>query len=127
VNVKNWKLALVVCGVVGLLALILPMSGPSLLKESFEADRLGAIVYVAIFLLPAAMGAIGLARPPMQPWQSGVALAGCVLGIARFHVWELALHLPSVGLRGTLVVAAIVVATVAAVATLLRPEGAAIS
>lgn len=123
---KNWKLALVVCGVVGLLALIVP-PGPSLLKESLEADRLGAIVYVAIFLLPAAMGAIGLARPPMQPWQSGVALAGCVLGIVRFHVWELALHLPSAGLRGTLMVAAIAVATVAAVATLLRPEGATIS
>ena len=118
---KNWKLALVVSGVVGLLALILP-PGTSLLKEAFEADRLGAIVYVAIFGLPLAMGAIGLARRSMQPWQSGVALAGCVLGIVRFQVWNLALHLSSVGLRGTLVLAAIVVATVASVVTLLRPE-----
>ena len=119
---KNLKLALVVCGVVGLLALILPLSGRSLLNDYFEADRLGAIVYAAVFVLPAAMGAIALARPPMQPWQSGVALAGCVLGIARFHVWELVVHLPSAGLRGVLVLAAIIVGTVASVASLIRPE-----
>jgi hypothetical protein len=122
VNVKNLKLALVVCGVVGLLALILPLSGRSLLGDYFEADRLGAIVYAAVFVLPAAMGAIALARPPMQPWQSGVALAGCVLGIARFHVWELVAHLPSAGLREVLVLAAIIVGTVASVASLVRPE-----
>ncbi|TMQ03195.1 MAG: hypothetical protein E6J91_47865 [Deltaproteobacteria bacterium] len=73
-------------------------------------------------MLPAAMGVIALARPPMQSWQSGVALAGCVLGIARFRIWDLALHLPSAGLRATLVFAAIVVATVASLVTLLRPE-----
>ena len=119
---KNWKRALVVCGVVGLVALIVPFSGRSMLAASFEADRLTALVYAAIFVLPLAMGALGLLRPPMQPWQSGVALAGSVLGVVRFHVWELALHLPSAGVRGALLLGAVVVGTVAAVATLLRPE-----
>ena len=119
---KNLKLALVVCGVLGLVALIAPFSGRSLLKELFEIDRLSAIVHAAIFVLPAAMGALALARPPMQAWQSGVALAGCVLGAVRLHVWELAIHLPSAGLRGVLLLAAIVIGTVAAVATLVRPE-----
>jgi hypothetical protein len=122
VNVKNWKLALVMCGVIGLLALVVPLSGRSLLKEYFQADVLGALVYMAVFVLPGAMGAIALHRPPMRPWQSGVALAGCVLGIARFHVWDLVMHLPGVGLRGVLVLGAIVVATVASVTTLMRPE-----
>lgn len=119
---KQLKLALVVCGVVGLVALIAPLSGRSLLGELLEIDRLAAVVYAAIFLLPLAMGAIALARPPMKAWQSGVALAGCVLGVVRLHVWDLALHLPGAGLRGVLLLLAIVVGTVAAVATLLRPE-----
>lgn len=117
-NVRNWKRVLVVCGVIGVLALLVPVDGRSLL----EADRLAAFVHLAIFALPAAMAAVGLARPPMRAWQSGVALAACVLGLVRFHVWELALHLPSAGGRAALLFAAMVVATVASVATLLRPE-----
>jgi len=120
--VKNWKLALVVCGVVGLLALLVPFSGRSLLVDDFQLDRLAAVVHAAIFVLPLAMGAIGLARSPMPAWQSGVALAACVLGVARFQAWELARHLPSVGARGSLLLAALVLGTVASVVTLLRPE-----
>ncbi|HSR97100.1 MAG TPA: hypothetical protein VLM79_08630 [Kofleriaceae bacterium] len=120
---KNLKLALIVCGVLGLAALLVPFSGRSLLVELFTTDRMSAIVYAAIFVLPAAMGAMALSRPPMQAWQSGVALAGCVLGVVRLHVWELALHLPSYGARGALLVAALVIGTVAAVTMLVRPEG----
>jgi hypothetical protein len=122
VKVKQAKLALVVSGVVGLAALIMPLSGRSLLIELFDLDRVSAIVYAAIFLLPAAMGAIALARPPIQAWQSGVALAGCVLGVVRLHAWDLALHLTSHGLRGALLLVALVLGTVASVASLLRPE-----
>lgn len=119
---KNLKLALIACGVLGLTALLVPFSGRSLLLELFEIDRLSALVHAAIFVLPAAMGALALAHPPMQAWQSGVALAGCVLGVVRLHIWELAIHLPSYGARGALLVAALVLGTVAAVVTLLRPE-----
>jgi hypothetical protein len=122
VTVKNWKRVLVVCGVIGLLALIVPASGRSLLGDYFESDPLAAVVHAAIFALPLVMGAIALARPPMQAWQSGVALAGCVLGVVRFQVWELALHPASTGVRGILLAAAIVVGTAASVATLIRPE-----
>ena len=120
---KNLKLALVVCGVLGLAALLVPFGGRSLLIELFDSDPLSALVYAAIFVLPAAMGALALARPPMQAWQSGVALAGCVLGVVRLHVWDLAIHLSSYGMRGALLVAALVIGTAASVAMLLRPEG----
>ena len=120
---KNLKLALIVCGVLGLAALLVPFSGRSLLLELFTTDRMSALVYAAIFVLPAAMGAMALRRPPMQAWQSGVALAGCVLGVVRLHLWDLALHLPSYGPRGALLVASLVIGLVAAVTTLLRPEG----
>jgi hypothetical protein len=122
VNVKNARLALVVSGVVGLVALIAPLSGRSLLAELVAANGLSAIVHAAIFALPAAMGALALARPPIQPWQAGVALAACVLGVVRLRAWDLALHLPSHGPRGVLLLAALVVGTVAAVVALVRPE-----
>jgi hypothetical protein len=122
VDVKNIKLALVGCGVLGLMALIVPFRGISLLADIAYAEPASALVAVAIFVLPGAMGAIGLARPPLRPWQAGVALAACVLGVVRLQVWDLALHLPSIGLRGVLLLAAIVIGTVASVAALLRPE-----
>jgi len=120
--VKNAKLALVGCGVLGLVALIVPFAGRSLLADMLEIDPASALVYAAIFALPAAMGALGLARPPLRAWQSGVALAACVLGVVRLQAWDLALHLPAIGLRGVLLLAAIAIGTVASVTTLLRPE-----
>jgi hypothetical protein len=121
-QVKNAKLALVGCGVLGLVALIVPFNGGSLLAGLLEIDTAAALVHAAIFVLPAAMGALGLARPPLRAWQSGVALAACVLGVVRFEVWNLALHLPDIGLRGVLLLAALVIGTVVSVVTLLRPE-----
>jgi hypothetical protein len=120
--VKNVKLVILVCGVLGLAALLVPFGGRSLLTEYFTLDPLGAAVYAAIFLLPAAMAILALSRPPMQAWQPGVALAGFVLGVVRFHVWELATHLGSIGLQGVLLLAALVVGTGAAVVALMRPE-----
>lgn len=120
--VKNVKLAILVCGVIGLAALLVPFGGRSLLVDTFGVDPLSAGVSAAIFALPIAMASVALARPPMQSWQPGVALAGFVLGVVRFHVWELVAHLGSVGAQGVLLAIALVVGTLAAVAALIRPE-----
>jgi len=120
--VKNAKLALVACGVLGLVALIVPFGGGSLLADLLELEPASAVVYVAIFVVPLAMGAVGLALPPLRAWQSGVALAACVLGAVRLQVWDVALHLPAIGPRGVLLLVAIAIGTVAAVVTLVRPE-----
>lgn len=120
--VKNVKLAILVCGVIGLAALLVPFGGRSLLVDTFGADPLSACVYVAIFVLPIAMAGVALARPPMQSWQPGVALAGLVLGVVRFHVWELIGHLGSVGVQGILLALALIVGTIATVIALIRPE-----
>jgi hypothetical protein len=60
----------------------------------------------------------------MRAWQSGVALAGFVLGVVRFRVWELGLHPTGLGLAVLLVAVAIVVGAVASIAMLMRPEAA---
>ncbi len=119
---KHLKIVILVCGVIGLVALIVPFAGRSLLKDAFALGKLDALVYAAVFALPAIMAAMALARPPMQAWQPGVALAGFVLGIVRFRVWDIALHLGSAGLPWILLLAAIVAGTAASVAALIKPE-----
>ena len=119
---KHLKLVIVLSAAVGLLAIALPIGGGSLLKGMFELDMLEAVVYAAIFVLPLVMGAAALIRPPMLAWQGGVALAGFVLGVVRFRVWEAIPHLVGGGLHTSLLVTAIVVGTIASVLALLRPE-----
>jgi uncharacterized membrane protein len=120
--VKHLKLVIVLCAVVGLLEIALPVAGGSLLARLFELDKLEAVVYAAIFVLPLIMGVLALVRPPMLAWQGGVAVAGFVLGVVRFRVWDSLAHLGTTDLPVLLRVAALVVGTIAAVAALLRPE-----
>jgi len=120
--VKHLKLVIVLSAAVGLLVIALPIGGGSLLRGMFELDMLEAVVYAAIFVLPLVMGAMALVRPPMLAWQGGVALAGFVLGVVRFRVWETLPHLAGAGLHNGLLVAALVVGTLASLLTLLRPE-----
>jgi hypothetical protein len=121
-NVKHVKLVIVLCAVVGLLEIALPVGGGSLLLRLFELDKLEAVVYTAIFVLPLVMGVIALVRPPLVAWQGGVALAGFVLGVVRFRVWDTLAHATEADVPALLRLAAIVVGTVASVAALMRPE-----
>jgi hypothetical protein len=120
--VKKLKLVILSCGVVGLAALLVPFGGRSLLVDYFALDVAGALVHTAIFVLPLVMAAIALARPPMQSWQPGVALAGFVLGVVRLRVWETPLHAGDMTGAEALVFVALVAGTVAALAALWRPE-----
>jgi hypothetical protein len=120
--VKHLKLVIIFCAAVGLLELVVPVGGEALLWRLFELDPLEAVIYAAIFVLPLAMGALALARPPMLAWQAGVALAGFVLGVVRFRVWDIVLHLTSGDVHSVLRLAAIIGGTVAAVAVLMKPE-----
>jgi hypothetical protein len=120
--VKHLKLVIVLCAVVGLLEIALPVGGGSLLLRLFELDKLEAVVYTAIFVLPLVMGVIALARPPLQAWQAGVALAGFMLGAVRFRVWDTLAHLTAADVPGALRFAAIVVGTIATVLALMKPE-----
>jgi len=120
--VKHLKLVIIFCAAVGLLELVLPVGGESLLWRLYELDPLEAVIYAAIFVLPLAMGALALARPPMLAWQAGVALAGFVLGVVRFRVWNIVLHLTSGDVHSLPRLAVVAGGTVAAVAVLMKPE-----
>lgn len=119
---KNVKLVILGSGMLGLVALLVPFGGRSLLLDYFAAAPGSGIVYAAIFLLPIAMAIIALARPPMRSWQPGVALAGFVLGVARFQLWQVVAHLGSAGVQAVLLLATLVAGTIAAIIALMKPE-----
>jgi membrane-associated PAP2 superfamily phosphatase len=120
--VKHVKLVILLCGLVGLAELILPLSGGSRLMMLFELDALQASILLAVFALPTLMAGLALVKPPLQPWQAGVALAGFALGAVKFQIWNDLPHLTSLGLHGTLAFAAIVVGVFASALALLKPE-----
>jgi hypothetical protein len=122
--VKHLKIAILACGVIGLGAFFLPVNDHSLLVAYFEADKPAALVYAAIFVLPAVMGLLAVRRPPMQSWQAGVALASFVLGIVRLQIWDTARHLGDASLQVILLTATVVIGTLAAIGVLLKPEAA---
>lgn len=117
------KLAILLCGVLGLVELAVPFHGGSMLGYWFQLEPAQAVVITAAFALPIAMMALALARPPAQGWQAGVSLAGFVIAIIKFRVWETLGHLGSASVHGVLLLAAMVVGAVLSVIALMRPEG----
>ncbi|HET9627553.1 MAG TPA: hypothetical protein VFP84_39625 [Kofleriaceae bacterium] len=120
---KKLKITILVCSLVGLVDLCIPhgISG-SMLGSLFHLDAVQGVLYTAIFALPAIMAAASLARPPMQGWQAGVALAGFVMGVVKFRIWHLVLHLGAASGYGVVLLLAIVIGAVAAIGLMLKPE-----
>jgi hypothetical protein len=80
--VNNLKFGVLACGLVGLIAIFLPQvtfgdMSISLWKTR-EAPGQAAQVYMVMagYLAALVMGAMAAAKPPMQRWQSIVALLG---------------------------------------------------
>ncbi|HEY0190225.1 MAG TPA: hypothetical protein VGC42_03835 [Kofleriaceae bacterium] len=119
---KKLKLVILLCGVLGLVELVLPFHGSSMLKYWFQLAPAQAIVITAAFALPITMMLLALSRPPLQGWQAGVALAGFVIAVIKFRVWESLAHLGAAGVHGILLLGAIAVGAVGSVIALLRPE-----
>jgi len=112
-----------VCSLVGLVDLCIPHGiAGSMLGSLFHLDVLQAVLYTAIFALPAIMAVSALTKPPMQGWQAGVALAGFVMGVVKFRVWNLVLHLGSAPPHRIVLVGAIVVGAIAAIGLMVKPE-----
>jgi hypothetical protein len=118
--VTKLKLVILLCGVLGLIELAVPFHGGSMLASWFQLEPGQAVVITAAFALPIAMMALALARPPLQGWQAGVSLAGFVIAVIKFRVWET--HLGSATIHGVLLIAAMAIGAVLSVVALLRPE-----
>lgn len=89
---KNLKIGILVCGVLGILSMFIPKEGMTLfsLFKLLGGAQLG--IMLAAFGLPTAMGAMAL-KGPMQKWQAGVAAAGFGLASFKLEVWKALPHI----------------------------------
>jgi hypothetical protein len=86
--VKNLKVLILVFGILGIISMFIPVHGFTLFSL-FKLMGTGQLALMVLsFGLPAAMGGMAVAKPPMQKWQGGVALAGFALGCVKLRVWE---------------------------------------
>ena len=81
---KNVKLGIAICGVLGLLSCFI---GDTSLWKLHEVPGFMAPVLLAMvgFAAAAAMGAMSISKPPMMKWQAIVALVG---SIASLWIWQ---------------------------------------
>ena len=90
---KNSKVLILVFGILGIVSMFIPMHGFTLFSLFKLAGTGQLALMVLSFGLPAAMGAMATAKPPMQKWQAGVALAGFALACVKLEIWKVLPHI----------------------------------
>lgn len=77
---NNLKFGVLACGLVGLVACFIPEHGNSFWAARHVPAELGGGIHVYIivgsYLAALVMGALAVVKPPMQRWQSTLALVG---------------------------------------------------
>ncbi len=119
---KNMKVLILVFGILGVISLFIPTEGFTM----FAFLKLAGIGYLAPvlggFVLAAVMGAMGLAKPPMQQWQAGLAALGFVAVFVRLKFWQLLKGFGDSPLSGKLLVVAVLGGLIVSIIALAKPE-----
>ena len=118
---RSARFVIGVCGLIGLVELLVPFHGASKMSVYFALAPVQALTLLAVFALPTAMALLALRRPPLLPWQAGVSLAAFALGVVKLRLWEDLGHLGAIGGHGLAWVGAIVVGALASIGALARP------
>ena len=131
-TVNQLKLGVLLCGLVGLVAVFLPhdsMGGHTVSlwdghsQPTSQGGGLHVYMIVAGYVAAFVMGVLALVKPPMQRWQSFVALVAFVFVLAKFRHWlpvEIFKHAVGAKILGVTVYAGALVSAV----SLLKPETA---
>lgn len=115
--VKILKLGVIVCGAIGIIGLV--MTGIGLMME---ADKLSTIVMLVAYALPVVLGGMALVRPPFQPWQAGVSLAGFALAAWKLRIWEMVKGFGDAPTGFKLMAIAAVLGVILSVVAVMKPE-----
>jgi hypothetical protein len=89
--VNNLKFGVLVCGLVGVISIFLPQisfGGESITlwgTRSFPGQAAQVYMVMLGYAVPMVMGAMAAAKPPMQRWQSIVALLGFVFVLVKIR------------------------------------------
>ncbi|MEO8705680.1 MAG: hypothetical protein ABI867_36955 [Kofleriaceae bacterium] len=112
---KHLKLLILGCGA----ALLVIMITNGL---NFEDNKIDTIIMLAAYGLPALMGAMALAKPPMQSWQAAIALSGFGVAAVRTRIWEQLPDLMDKTGKGKAVLALQVVGVLVSALAMMKPE-----
>lgn len=114
---KHLKLGILVCAAVGLLTCFI---GSQAIWKAHSVPGLASHIYMIIagFVAALAMGVMAQLKPPMQRWQSGVALAGFALVLLKIRDGLFAGNF----LNGKLMSLAVLAGVALAIASLVKPS-----
>lgn len=116
---NNLKFGILICGAVGLIGLL--MAG---ILKGLSSDAVNSILVLAGFGVPAAMGAMAAAKPPMLRWQAVVSLAGFALVAIKLRVWDMLKVMSLLPMGFKLSIFACLAGIVVSVLALAKPETA---
>jgi len=118
---KASKVAILAFGVLGLLGLLIPAGGMSLLGLLMRFNKVQGMLCLIVFAVPIVMGLLALAKPPMLPWQAGLSLAAFGLGVLKFRPWQM-LGGGSMGFQGIAIFLGVVGGIVFSILALTKRE-----
>lgn len=116
---RNLKILILAFGALGVISLLMDMD---LLKAGLKEDTVNYALVLAGFVLPAIMGLMAIAKPPMVAWQAAVALAGFALVGVKFRIWETLPKIADAGTAQKLGMIAVVGGVVVSLLATLKPE-----
>ena len=119
---KNMKVLILVFGILGVISLFISTHGFTMFAL-LKAMGMGYMEPIlGGFVLAAVMGGMGLAKPPMQQWQAGLAAAGFGLVFVRFKLWEALKGIGDLPISGKLMVVAVLGGLICSIIALAKPE-----
>ncbi len=119
---KNMKVLILVFGILGVISLFIPTEGFTMFAFLKLAGMGYLVPVLGGFVLAAVMGAMGLAKPPMQQWQAGLAAAGFAMVFVRLKFWQMIKGIGDAPLSGKLLIVAVLGGSIVSILALAKPE-----
>jgi len=111
------KIGILLFGAIGVVGLFMSDIG-----LDFQNHMIDTVILLAAFGLPIFLGLIGLAKPPFQMWQAGMALACFALAIVRYRIWKILTSFLTLPMGDKLVVVAAIGGVIVSIIALAKPE-----
>jgi len=117
---KNLKLGILACAAVCLVILLTDH-----FVDNLKNDTVPALLVLIGYVAPAAMGGMGLSKPPFLQWQAIVSLAGFGLAFVKLEMWKALPHIADAPAKIAIFMIATVVGIVVSALAIAKPENAA--